>query len=341
MAASESNQQALRKAAVLLLTLGEEASAGILRNLPPATVKKVGAEMAQIGTVSPEEVAAALEEFQRLVASSTGTRRGGIELTRTLLHSAFGQAEGEKLFLKLSTAAPANLAIPELVTLQQGDPNQLARILKAEHPQTIALLVAQFQPEYAACVFAALPEDIRKQVAFRVSRLEQVSAEVLSTVVTAISRQVAGLGETNRRRYHGVKTLADMINRLDPTLSEEVLRDLQDANETVANSVRDLLFIFEDLLMLDDAALRELVGRVDRKLLGVALKGTSNELQQYILSTMSQRGAAMFKEDMESMGPVRVKDVQEAQKQVIALVRQMETEGVISLRGKADSQYVV
>jgi flagellar motor switch protein FliG len=182
---------------------------------------------------------------------------------------------------------------------------------------------------------------MRSDVALRMANLDQISPDIISKIATVIGSKLKALGEISREAYGGVHAVAEMFNRLDSNTSKDILDDIEKASPNLVETIRHLMFVFEDLMLLDINAVKEVLGKVDRKILTVALKGTSDQMKNHILQAMSQRGGEMLREDMDTMGPIKIKEVESAQQQIIAVVRQLESEGVISLKGTAGEQYVV
>jgi len=225
--------------------------------------------------------------------------------------------------------------------LQKADPQQLAKFLHNEHPQTIALVLAHLNPSQAAALLSALPPGMRGDIALRVASLDQISPEVISKIAIVIGQRLNSLGQFSRESYGGVRAVAEMFNRLDSETSKDILNAIEQQDAPLVETIRHLMFVFDDLLLIDASAVKEVLARVDRKILTVALKGTGEPLKDHFLKSMSGRGADMMREDMESLGPVKIKEVEAAQQQVIAVVRELENEGVISVRGTVGEQYVV
>jgi len=336
-AASSSNSN-LRKAAIVLVSLGDQAAAELVKRLPEKEIQRVSDEISRLGVVSADEGGAVLKEFQLLAKSSTGILRGGVEYTRKILVSAFGPDDGEGLFEKLRHGTVRLLMNVE--SLDKADPEQLARFIRDEHPQTIALLLSQLKAAQAAAILATLPPELATEAALRVAKLERIAPEVVDRVAGTIGKKLSEFEAVKGESCIGMRSLADLFNQLDPDVCERMLQELAARDEETAGAIRHLLFVFEDLLLLDKNAIKEVLSRVsDRKLLTMALKGTSMELQDHILQTMSQSGAAMLREDMEALGPVKIKNVTAAQQEIITQVRILERDGVITIRGAVE-QYV-
>jgi flagellar motor switch protein FliG len=225
--------------------------------------------------------------------------------------------------------------------LQNADPQQLAKFITNEHPQTIALMLSHLNAGQAAALLASLPSELRANVALRMAGLDQISPEIVNKIASVIGQKLQALGEFSRESYGGVRAVAQIFNRLDGGTVREILDVVDQQNPNLAETIRQLMFTFEDLLAVDENQLKEILARVDRKLLTIALKGTSDALKDHFFSIMSARGVEMLKDDMESLGPVKIKEVEAAQQQITAVVRQLEDDGVVSLKGSVSDQYVV
>jgi flagellar motor switch protein FliG len=329
----------VRKAAVLLVLIGDSASSEIIKQLSDDEVQLVSREIARIRTISSEQAESILEEFYQMVLAKDFVVKGGLDYAKKLLMNAFGPEVAKKMLDRLVKALGNDVA--NLDILQKADPQQLAKFVHSEHPQTIALVLSHLNPSQAAALLASLPPGMRADVALRMASLDQISPEIVSKIANIIGQKLQALGEFSRQSYGGVRAVAEMFNRLDSVVSKEILEVIEDKNAPLVETIRHLMFVFEDLLLIDQNGIKEILARVDRKILTVALKGTSEQLRNHFLEGMSQRGAEMLKEDMEAMGPIKVRDVEAAQQQIIALVRQLEGEGVINLKGSVGEQYVV
>jgi flagellar motor switch protein FliG len=329
----------LRKAAVLLVMLGEQASADVLQQLAEDDVQSVSREVARLTAVSAEQAEGVLEEFHNLVQAGDYVARGGIEFARKLLLRAFPPDVARRMLDKLTKALGSDAA--SFDAIQKADPQQLAKFIHSEHPQTIALVLSHLNPSQGAAVLNALPAEIRADVAQRMANLDQISPDVILKIAVVIGQKLKTLGEFSRESYGGVRAVAEMLNRLDSGSSRVILDDIEKAEPNIAETIRHLMFTFEDLLLIDPMGLKEVLGKVDRKILTVALKGTSEQLRNHMMSCMSQRGAEMLREDMEALGPIKIKEVDAAQQTIITAVRLLESEGTISLKGTVGEQYVV
>lgn len=328
----------IQKAAVLMMTLGEETSATLLRELDEDEVQRIGREIAGISSITSETAEQVLDEFYQMLVAQDYVLKGGIDYARKLLVNAFGADHAKRLLERVGKALGADAA--SFDALQKADPQQLANFIHNEHPQTIALILSHLGATQAANLLYSLPVELRADVAVRMANLDQISPEIISKIASVIGQKLKALGETSREAYGGVRAVAEMFNRLEQAASKDILETIDGGDAQLGQTIRHLMFVFEDLLRVDAAGIRELLARVDRKVLTVALKGTSEPLRVHFLSVMSQRGAEMLKEDMEALGPVRLREVEAAQRQVIAAVRLLESEGAISLGDTANDQYV-
>jgi flagellar motor switch protein FliG len=329
----------LRKAAMLLILLGDKSGAEMIKQLSDDEVQIVSREIARLDAISADEAEALLEEFYQMNMAHDFVVRGGMDYARKMLNQAFGAEVAKKVIDRLSKSINGEYA--SLDALQKVDPQQLAKFIHNEHPQTIALVLSHLNASQAAALLISLPAEIRSDVALRMGNLDQISPEIVNKIATVIGKKLQAIGEYSRESYGGIRAVAEMFNRLDSGTSKEILDVIEGQNPNLVETIRHLMFVFEDMLMIDVIQLKEVVSRIDRKVLTLALKGTSDQLRDHFLATMSGRGAEMLKEELESMGPVRIKEVNAAQQQIIALVRQLEGEGIVAMKGTVGEQYVV
>lgn len=343
MAATE--QQALqttmtgtRKAAVVLLAMGEEATAEVFNHLNEREIEVLAREMAALGHVPPAEAQAVIEEFHSTVLAADGIIRGDEEFARRVLARTLGPEAAHRIFDRVQQTFETTAGF---ASLERADPQQLSKFIIGEHPQTIALIVAHMNSAAAAQLIALLPDELRVDVLTRMASLEDISPDVVTRISAVIEQRLKGLGGPTREQHGGVRAVAELFNRLERTVSGPVLEQLEAQKPELAASIRNLMFVFEDLVQIDNAGLREIVQRADKKTLATALKGTSDEIRQRFFANMSKRAGDMMREEMELMGAVRVRDVEKAQQEIVAVARTLEEEGVISI-GTGDAEaYVV
>ena len=329
----------IRKAAMLLILLGDKSSAEIVKQLSEDEVQQVSREIARLDSISSDTAEVLLEEFYQMNMAHELVVRGGFDYAKKMLNSAFGPEAARRVIDRLAKSVGGEFA--SLDVLQKVDPQQLAKFIHNEHPQTIALVLSHLNASQAAALLISLPSEIRSDVALRMGNLDQISPEIVSKIATVIGKKFKSIGDFSRESYGGIRAVAEMFNRLDSGTSKEILEAIEQQNPNLVETIRHLMFVFEDILMIDAIQLKEIMSRIDRKVLTVALKGTSEQLRDHFMATMSARGSEMMKEEMESMGPVRIKEVEAAQQQIIALVRQLEADGTITMKGTVGEQYVV
>ena len=329
----------VQKAAMLLILVGDQASADIIKHLGEEEVQLVTREIARMKKITPDQAETILEEFYQMSTARKYVLSGGVDYAKSVLVNAFGPDVARKLMDRLMKAMGTDMS--NFDALQKADPQQLAKFLHSEHPQTIALVLAHLNASQAAALLSNLPASMRADLALRVANLDQISPEVINKIATVIGQKLNALGEFSRESYGGVRAVAEMFNRLDSDTSKEILAQIEGQDNNLVETIRHLMFVFDDLLVLDQNAIKEILARVDRKIPMVALKGTSEQMKQHFLQCMSERGSEMMLEDMEAMGPVKIKEVETAQQEIIAIVRKLEAEGVVSLRGTVGEQYVV
>jgi flagellar motor switch protein FliG len=326
-----------RKAAILLTVLGEDSAATVFRNLNEEDLQRVADEVASLGMVPVEVSLQVFEEYQRITEAQDFIIQGGHDLARRLLTKAFGENDAEDILQRLTKARQMS----PMEALQHADPQKLARFLEAEHPQTIALILGQLGDRQASALLMSLPNEIRAEAVKRLANLRRFSPEMAERVSTVLAQRLRNVGEQGKRAYSGFQSVADIMNCIDTTVAQEILVDIENEEPNLAISIRDLMFTFEDFLQVGEVQVRELAGAVDKRVLATALKGTNEELKNHFFRTMSSRAVEMLKEDIESLGPVRNKDVLKAQSDIVAVARQLESEGKIVLKGEANDEYVV
>lgn len=327
----------IEKAAMLLVSLGEECSAEILKHLSEDEVDQLTRAIARLPNVASHQVEGVLNEFHHMSVAQEFVLKGGIDYARKMLVKAFGPDVAKRLDDRLTKFRGTDESA--FTALQEADPQQLARFIHNEHPQTVALVLSHVNPSQAASLLSSLPAKLRSDVAFRMATLDKISPEVVQKIASVIAEKLKALGQINSQSYSGVRAVAEMFNRLDSNATKAILEEIEGRDSKVFEAIRGLMFVFEDLLLVDAVGIKEIMSRADRKVLTVALKGTSEQLRNHVFSTMSQRGAEMLREDIEALGPVKIREVEAAQQQLIAIVRQLDGEGVLSLSGGGD-QYV-
>lgn len=319
-----------RKAAVLLMTVGEDLAKQILLTLPEADVERITTELADLRNISPEISSTVIQEFWELLETQGFVMHGGLDYTNRLLIETFGKQRADDLMTQVRRGQEAEHG--NLAKLQHTDPQQLGKLLDSEHPQTIALVLAHLDPRRASVVLSNLSEE-RKVISIqRLAEMRQFSPEMAQKVAHILHRRLENVGDSVRESYSGFKAVADLMNRLNPEEAKRILETIEEGQPEVALSIRNLMFTFEDLVTVPQTTLREIVSGVDKRQLALALRGANEELQAAVFKSMSTRAVEMLKEDMEVLGPVRSREVAAAKQEVLNVARRLEAEGKVILK---------
>jgi flagellar motor switch protein FliG len=333
--AEKSTRLGRRKAAILCVSLGPQIAADIFKRLPPDVMDALTVEMARTQSVDPDEAGHVMSETLQYALARGYVSEGGVKYAREVLERALGMQRADEILSRLSSVIEAR----PFEFLRGTPPDWIVAFLKAEHPQTIALVVAHLPTtELGAKVVQLMPPDLQAEVAMRIALMDQVSPDVVKEVASVMEAKLDNLVQHEFSSAGGVKALADLLNNVDRGTERVMLEHLEQQDAQLADQVRSLLFIFEDIVTLDDRAIQMVLKEVDAKDLALALRGASDLVKEKILANMSSRGAEMLREEMEYMPPQRRRVVEEAQSKVVAIVRKLEDSGAIMLaRGGGDS----
>ncbi|HEY3400175.1 MAG TPA: flagellar motor switch protein FliG [Geothrix sp.] len=326
-----------QKAAVLMVSLGDDTAASIFKYLEEDEIQTISREIAITKHVQPEVAEEVMEEFHTMTQARSYISQGGIEYAKKLLIKSVGPEVARKIIDRLVKALESSAGFS---SLERANPQQLSKFIQNEHPQTIALILAHLNASQAAELISSLPEALRSDVAMRMASLQEISPEVVRRISLILEQKLEALGSFATEAYGGVRAVAELFNRMDRNTGRAVLEKIETENPQLAASIRDLMFVFDDILLIDDNGITEILKRADKKTLTIALKGTSEELQNQFFRNMSSRAVELMKEEMEFMGPVKLKDVEKSQHEVVEIVRQLEEEGVISIGGGGGEDYV-
>ncbi len=333
----ETTMSGRRKAAIVTLLAGEEATAEIFKHLTEEEISGLLSEMAALGRVAPDVGAKVLEEFHQTAQAAGHVSRGDMDFARRVLQKSFTPDVARRLLDRVMRSFQSTAGF---ASLEKADPQQLSKFMLGEHPQTIALILAHLNPSAAAQLATLLPDELRVDVLTRMASLEDISPDVVSRISSVIETRLKALGGPTREQHGGVKAVAELFNRLDRALCAPVLEAMEENHPDLAVSIRNLMFVFDDLVNVDDNGMREIIQRADKKGLTIALKGSSEAIRTRFFANMSKRAAEMLREEMEVMGAIRLKDVEKAQQDVVAIARKLEEEGVISTGAAAGEAYV-
>jgi flagellar motor switch protein FliG len=329
----------VRKAAILMALIGDDAAATIFHHLSEEDLQGLTHEIARLGNVPKEVSLKVLQEYQSMSVAQEHIAQGGREVATRLLVRAFGETGAQAMVQRLIRAQEVHSSRVE--SLQRFDPKQLARFLEGEHPQTIALILGHLETKQASALLMYLPHPVRAESVRRLANLRQFSPAMAEKVATVLNRRLRSVGEQKKKTYSGFQSVADLMNNIDATTSGEILETIEKEEAALAVSIRDLMFTFEDFLSVSEVQLRSVTSAVEKKSLTLALKGASESLRNHFYSTMSSRAIEMMKEEADNLGPVRSKDVARAQLEVVALARKLELEGKIVLKSEGADEYVV
>jgi len=333
--AKDAKLSGVQKAAILFITLGPEVSSGILKKLPEAEIQKITYEIANITSVTSEQREGILNEFLQINKAREYIIEGGMDYARELLSKALGPHRANEILEKVSEATqqyrPFSIA-------RKADAHQLLNVITYEHPQTIALILCYLQPEKAAQVMAELPEGTQSEVAYRIATMSTTSPMVIKEIEKVLESKLSSVVRTEMTTLGGVETLVDILNQVDRTTERNITESLEREDAELADRVKSSMFVFEDIITLDDVAIQRILREVEAKELALALKGCSEEVAEVIYKNQSKRAAASLKEDMEFLGPVRLMDVEKAQQGIVAIIRRLDEAGeIIISRGGEDA----
>jgi flagellar motor switch protein FliG len=329
----------LRKAAVLMVALGDELAKTLFQSLSENDVQRVTDEITRLGEVPAAQLTNVLTEFYGLLETQQYMVRGGPEYALKLLTEAFGSSKAEELLAQVRRIRERTDG--DMAVLQKIDPQQLSKFLEAEHPQTVALVLAHLDAKRGSTVLMQLQPEMRVDVIRRLAEMRQFSPEMAQTVAQVLHGKMEGVGSGGRRSYSGFKAVADLLNRVDQTASKGILEEIEHNEPQLAIGIRNLMFTFEDLTTVPQESIREFLAAVDKRTLAMALKGGRENLKAHLFKSMSSRAVEMLKDDMDTLGPVRTKDVGLAQQELLAVARQLESEGRMMLKMEADDDLTV
>lgn len=321
------------KAAMLLISLGPEKSAQVFKHLKEEEIEQLTLEIANIRTVTPEEKEKVLEEFYQICLAQQYIAEGGISYAREILEKALGSQKALEIINKLTVS----LQVRPFDFVRKADPSQLLNFIQKEHPQTIALVLSYLKPQQAAVVLSALPQDKQADVARRIATMDRTSPEVLKEVERILEKNLSTLVTEDYTITGGIQAIVDILNSVDRGTEKFIMETLEIEDTELAEEIKKRMFVFEDILTLDNRSIQRFLREVDNSQIALALKGATEEVQKVIFANMSKRMAEMIKEDIEYMGPVRLKDVEEAQQKIVNIIRKLEDAGEIVIsRGGGD-----
>jgi len=322
-----------RKSAIMLTLLGEEAAVGVVKHLEEEHIESLTLEIARLEKVTPDQRDQIIHEFHEMAMAQDFIAEGGVEHAKKMLEAALGNEKAEAMIRKVMSA----MQVVPFEFLRRADPAQLLSFIQDEHPQTIALILSYMPMNQAALILTKLPAELRAEVAERIASMDQTPPEVIRRIEQVLEKKVSSLINQEMTKAGGPKALVELLNRVDRSTERLILDSLSENNPELADEVKNMMFVFEDIVQLEDRAIQAILKDVDVKDMATALKGVSEEVQEKVFRNMSERAVGMLKEDMEFMGPVKLRLVEESQQKIVAVIRRLEESVEITIgRGEED-----
>ena len=326
-----------KKAAILMVALGQEASAHVFKALGEKDVETLTGQIARLEGVTPEMREYVLQEFKQISSAQEYISQGGLDFAQQILEQSLGSRRAREILEKVQT----NIRTTGFNMLDSVDPTQLVTFLQKERPQTVALLLAHMKPENAAATISALNPYMQVEVATRIATMESISPEVLQQVEQQLSQILKSMFTGNTAEVGGIKSVAEMLNMVDRGTEKNILGTLERDDIELATKIKALMFVFEDMMLLDDKSMQTVLKQVDTKDLSLALKGANEQVADKFYTNMSNRAAEMIKEEIMYMGPKRLREVEEAQQKIVDVVRRLEAENEIVISGRGSEDDII
>ncbi|RKX78427.1 MAG: flagellar motor switch protein FliG [Spirochaetes bacterium] len=326
-----------QKAAIFLVTLGSEISSEIFKHLREDEIETLTFEIARLDSVDSEDRNKVLTEFQELMMAQDFITSGGIDYARELLEKSLGSQKAVDIINRLTSS----LQVRPFDFIRRTDPTHLLNFIQQEHPQTIALILAYLEPQKAQIILGSLPHEIQSDVAKRIATMDRTTPEVLREVERVLEKKLSTLSSEDYTQAGGVESIVNILNLVDRSTEKAIIESLEEEDPELAEEIKKRMFVFEDIVLLDDRAIQKVLREVDTQELAKALKAVDSEVQDKIYRNMSKRAATLLKEDMEYMGPIRLKDVEESQQKIVSIIRKLEEQGEIVVARSGEDEMVV
>ncbi len=337
MADKDPNLKGKQKAAILLVALGQDVAADVFKHLKDEEIEQLTLEIARLHKVDSTTKNRVYDEFSQLMTAQSYISQGGLGYAKELLQKALGEDKALEIITKLTSS----LQVKPFDFIQRTEPSQILNFISGEHPQTIALIISYLPPDKSGQIISELPPEKQADIAKRIAMMDRTSPEMIREVERVLERKLSSVVGQDYTSAGGIDSLVEILNNVDRGTEKTIIESLEDQESELAEEVKKRMFVFEDIILLDDRGIQLVLRSVDNKELGLALKGASEEVADKILKNMSKRAAENLQEDMDYMGPVRVKDVQEAQQKVVNIIRRLEENGeIIIARGSEDEMIV-
>lgn len=318
------------KAAVLLACLGPQAAGRVLSKMSDDEIEQITLDLSSLGVVDPDLRIQVMDEFYQMAVAKRYVAQGGIDYARELLESAFGTDRA----LDVLTRLQSSLQEVPFEFLKRADAAQICSFIQDEHPQTIALILAHLDPQVSAVVLSAMPRDVQADVVVRIATMDRTPPDVVREVERVLERKMASIFSQGFTFAGGVKEVAEIMNRIERNTEKAIMADLEERDPELADEVARLMFTFDDLVYVDDSGIQRVLREIETKDLALALKSTNDDVKEKVLRNMSERAREMIQEEIEFMGPVRLRNVEEAQQKIVSVVRGLEDSGEIMVEGR-------
>ncbi|HOP06926.1 MAG TPA: flagellar motor switch protein FliG [candidate division Zixibacteria bacterium] len=327
----------LQKAAVALVAFGSEVSALVLQGMPEADLEQITVEIANLRDVPPEIEEKVMEECHQIFMARQYISQGGVDFAQSILEKAVGMNKAQEIMKRLESS----ITTTGFSLLKDIDAKQLTGFLQNEHPQTISLIITQLNPQHAAAVLSELSPELQSEVALRVATMEKIAPEILREIEQTLEGHFERTGTGEMSISGGAKAIAEILNLIDSSAEKNILQSLEAEDPDLAAEIKNMMFVFDDIVLLDDRSVQRLLKEVETKDLSLALKAASEEVRDKIFSNVSERVSVMIKEEMEFMGPTRLSDVEAAQGRIVEAVRRLEEEGQIIISGRGGKEDII
>ena len=326
-----------QKAAIFLVTLGPEVSSNIFRHLKEDEIEQLTFEIARIDKVDAQDKEKVLSEFQEMIMAQDFITQGGMDYAREVLDKALGSQKASDIINRLTSSIQSR----PFDFVRRTDPAHLLNFIQSEHPQTIALILSYLDSQKSSLIIGALPQGIQADVAKRIATMDRTSPEVLREVERVLERKLSTLASEDYTSAGGIDTIVEMLNLVDRGTERNIIEELEDEDPELAEEIKKRMFVFEDIVLLDDRSIQKVLREVDAQELARALKAVDAEVQDKIYRNMSKRAASLLREDMDFMGPIRLKDVEESQQKIVGIIRKLEEQGEIVVARPGEDELVV
>lgn len=326
-----------QKAAIFLVSLGSDVSSEIFKHLREDEIEQLTFEIARLDKIAPDDKDRVLHEFQEMMMAQEFISQGGIDYARDVLERALGTQKAIDIVNRLTSS----LQVRPFDFIRRTDPSHLLNFIQGEHPQTIALILAYLDPQKAAAILAELPHNIQADVARRIAEMKRTSPDVLREVERVLERKLSTLASEDFTQAGGIDTIVEILNNVDRGTEKIIIEALEEEDPELAEEIKKRMFVFEDIVLLDDRSIQKVLREVDTQELAKALKGVDAEVQEKIFRNMSKRAASLLREDMDFMGPIRLRDVEESQQKIVNIIRKLEDAGDIVVARAGEEELVV